>query len=170
MRLQNVFGPGQSLSNPYTGILSIFSQRLRRGETVEVFEDGLESRDFVYIDDVVEAFVSALQLDMGIGNCLSVNVGSGKRTSVVKATESLATFLEVDANYEISGRYRLGDIRHNCADISALNEVLGVTPKVNFEEGVSHFVSWMLDQDVALSAYARSLSELEEIGLLRSKN
>ncbi|WKW12526.1 NAD-dependent epimerase/dehydratase family protein [Pseudogemmatithrix spongiicola] len=165
LRYQNVYGPGQSLSNPYTGLLSIFSTRLLSGRGIEVFEDGEESRDFVFIDDVVAATTAALERDAA--NNHVIGIGSGTRTSVLQAARGLAAALGCEPELRISGRYRLGDIRHNCADLSRARQALGYVPTVTFEEGLRRFVAWVREQGPGSDGYERSLEELGARGMLR---
>lgn len=162
-RYQNVYGPGQSLSNPYTGILSIFSNLIRLGQPINIFEDGKESRDFVFIDDVVEATVAGLESRKANGKVF--NVGTGTPTTVMEAAKALMRHLEIEVPLEISGDFRKGDIRHNYADTTRLNEILGFVPAVSFEEGISRFVEWVRTQPVMESGYRQSLDEMKEKGL-----
>jgi len=128
-RLQNVYGEGQSLNNPYTGILSIFSNRIRQGKEIVLFEDGQESRDFVHVSDVAEAMALGLASDGGDG--LTMNVGSGVQVSVETIAQSLRRqWNGSGAPVVVSGQYRLGDIRHNYADISTIGRLLTFSPKV----------------------------------------
>lgn len=163
-RYQNVYGPGQSLSNPYTGILSIFSTRLLNGNPINIFEDGLQSRDFVFIDDVVDATI--LGLESEIANNNAYNVGSGINTSVLKVANNLKELYDSDADITISGNYRLGDIRHNYADLSKVKSI-GFEPQVSFEEGIEKFVAWVKQQDIQQDTYEHSIKEMKEKGLLK---
>ena len=163
-RYQNVYGPGQSLSNPYTGILSIFSTRFLNGNPINVFEDGLESRDFVFIDDVVDATI--LGLESEIANNNAYNVGSGINTSVLKVANKLKELYDSDTDITISGNYRLGDIRHNYADLSKIKSI-GFEPQVSFEEGIEKFVAWVRQQEVQQDTYDHSIKEMKEKGLLK---
>ena len=163
LRLQNVYGPGQSLRNPYTGILSIFSTRILNNSVVEIFEDGLETRDFVYVDDVVTAIMNALEIETN-GN-LILDIGSGKPTTVLQVVQKLSEFLGKDAEYRISGAYRIGDIRHNFADINYANELLNFEPEVDFDSGLKNFAEWVLQQPKANDLYERSIRELKSFGL-----
>lgn len=165
LRYQNVFGPGQSLSNPYTGILSIFSTRILNGNDLDIYEDGLESRDFVYIDDVVEATILGIEKNEANGEVF--NVGSGVATTVKEVAESLKEFYDSDIRISISGKFRLGDIRHNYADLSKIKSLLGFTPKYNFLEGISEFVKWVKTQEVKEDKYDKSIQELREKGLMK---
>lgn len=164
-RYQNVYGPGQSLSNPYTGILSIFSTRIRSGQTINIFEDGLESRDFVFISDVVEATVAGIERDSG--NSLIFNVGTGQAITVLDVVKMLMREFGAEVPVEVSGMYRTGDIRHNYADISLLRDLLQVTPKVQFDEGIRKFVAWVKAQAECKSDYVKSLEEMRSRGLLK---
>jgi dTDP-L-rhamnose 4-epimerase len=166
LRYQNVYGPGQSLTNPYTGILSIFSNLLRDNAPIDIFEDGSESRDFVYIDDVVEA--TMLALESKTEACEIFNVGSGEGKTVKEVAELLKRLFESNSTLQISGRFRLGDIRHNYADISKATSGLNFAPKVSFEEGLKEFVAWVKKQEVLPSSYESSLKEMVKIGLLKS--
>ena len=165
-RYQNVYGPGQSLKNPYTGILSIFSTQIRNGNDINIFEDGNESRDFVFIDDVVEATV------LGIQNpdvCFDTfNVGSGVQTTVKQVAETLKKNYNSNVDINISGDFRLGDIRHNFADLSKIKEKLDFTPQYSFEEGVDKFVKWVLSQEVHEDKYSNSIDEMKAKGLYKN--
>ncbi len=164
-RYQNVYGPGQSLTNPYTGILSIFSNRIRAGQSINIFEDGLESRDFVYIDDVVNATAAGIEDERANGKVF--NVGTGKAITVLQVAKELMKHFGKEVSYDVSGMYRLGDIRHNYADITRLQTILNVTPEVQFEEGIERFVNWVKSQESSESNYENSLVEMREKGLLK---
>ena len=165
LRYQNVYGPGQSLSNPYTGILSIFSTRMLNNNPINIFEDGQESRDFVFIDDVVDATLLAIQ-DNRIQSA-AMNVGSGVSTSVQTVADSLKRMYQSDVKISVSGNYRLGDIRHNKADISKIKECLGFVPKVSFEDGLKKFVEWVKKQDINSDNYDQSINEMKDKGLMK---
>jgi len=165
LRYQNVYGPGQSLKNPYTGILSIFSTLIRQGKPINIFEDGLESRDFVYVDDVVEATFLATTEPAAAGEIF--NVGSGVATTVLEVVEALFNAYGASVPTSISGNYRLGDIRHNVADITRLGQVLGFTPATPFRDGVLRFANWVLSEPVEDDAYDKSLREMADRNLLR---
>jgi len=164
-RYQNVYGPGQSLSNPYTGILSIFSTRIKNGNDISIFEDGEESRDFVYIDDIVEATILGLEKEEA--NFESFNVGTGVCTDVMTVANTLVKYLDIPTKIEITGNYRLGDIRSNYADLSKINSLLGFVPTVSFDEGISRFVNWVNQQEVQQDSYQQSINELKERGLFK---
>lgn len=165
LRYQNVYGPGQSLKNPYTGILSIFATLIRQGKEINIFEDGLESRDFVYIDDVVEATFRAATVAEAAGGVF--NVGSGVATTVREVVDALFSAFGSVVPTRVSGNYRLGDIRHNVADTTRLREVLGYEPTVAFRDGVARFVEWVLSEPLERDSYQRSLDEMASRNLLK---
>jgi dTDP-L-rhamnose 4-epimerase len=165
LRYQNVYGPGQSLSNPYTGILSIFSKRILSGDDINIFEDGMESRDFVYIDDAVRATSLALFSERADGQVFGI--GSGVRTTVLQAAQALCTALGRSVELKVSGAFRLGDIRHNFADLSKARKLLGFEPLVTFESGIDRFVEWVAKQPRTPDGYEQSLVELRSKGLMR---
>jgi dTDP-L-rhamnose 4-epimerase len=165
LRYQNVYGPGQSLSNPYTGILSIFSTLIRNGKDLNIFEDGQESRDFVYIDDVVSATMLSLEKDEANGKIF--NVGTGEATNVITVANQLIEKYRSNSKITISGNYRLGDIRHNYADLTKINKCLGFVPKYNFANGIEKFTQWVLTQQVIESKYDSSIEEMKGKGLLK---
>lgn len=164
-RYQNVYGPGQSLSNPYTGILSIFSTRIKNGNGINIFEDGKETRDFVYIDDVVEATIRGIEVPEANGHVF--NVGTGVATDVFTVASTLIANYSVDVPVTISGNYRLGDIRHNYADITAARTILGFEPKWSFAEGIAEFCKWVNTQSVQKDNYESSIEEMKKKGLYK---
>jgi dTDP-L-rhamnose 4-epimerase len=171
LRLQNVYGEGQSLNNPYTGILSIFSNRIRQGKEIVLFEDGQESRDFVHVSDVAEAMMLGLTSEGGDG--LTLNVGSGTPVSVELVARSLKRqFYDSSTLMVVSGQYRLGDIRHNFADLSVIRRSLDFSPKVPLEEGMARFVRWVKTQPIIQNGTEDGLDranrELIERGLMKA--
>jgi dTDP-L-rhamnose 4-epimerase len=164
-RYQNVYGPGQSLSNPYTGILSIFSTQIRNNNEVQIFEDGEESRDFVYIDDVVEATILGIEKEEANGEIF--NVGTGEPIQVLKVAQSLIKAYNIEVPLKITGKFRLGDIRHNFADMSKIKSKLGFVPKVSFNEGIEKFTKWVLEQEIQEDRLGDSLEEMKKKGLLK---
>lgn len=165
LRYQNVYGPGQSLSNPYTGILAVFSTRILNGNPIEIFEDGLESRDFVYIDDVVNANILAMESQDADNQVF--NVGYGKAISVLSIAEKLLKLYNKDVEIKISGRYRVGDIRHNYADISKIKSILNFVPKVDFDSGLLKFANWVKTQNIHKDNFENSILELKNKGLFK---
>lgn len=164
LRLQNVYGEGQSLKNPYTGILSIFSTKIRRGLELPIYEDGLESRDFVHVSDVVAAFAKALATPEPVNGI--VNVGYGQATSVLDVAASLSRAFGAEPNTRITGEYRLGDIRHNAADVTRLQTLLGHTPEVNLDTGLSRFAAWVGTQALPEDQLEKAKAELVQKGLM----
>lgn len=164
-RYQNVYGPGQSLSNPYTGILSIFSNRIRNKSPINIFEDGKESRDFVYIDDVVSVTAKAVMYDKPLVDVF--NVGSGVPTDVFSIARTLQELLGIEVPTTVSGQFRVGDIRHNFADLAKVKKVFGFEPKVLVKQGLSNFVCWAVGEEVQVDRYEESLQEMKSKGLFK---
>jgi dTDP-L-rhamnose 4-epimerase len=164
-RYQNVYGPGQSLNNPYTGILSIFSTRILGGKDINIFEDGTESRDFVYIDDVVNATILGLEKEKA--DYQSFNVGTGIQTSVMEVAKELMSNYNKEVPIHITGQFRKGDIRHNVADMQKTEKLLGFQAKISFKEGMKNFTDWVKKQTIMSDQYESSLDELRSKGLLK---
>jgi dTDP-L-rhamnose 4-epimerase len=164
-RYQNVYGPGQSLANPYTGILSIFSNLAMAGQPINVFEDGKESRDFVFIDDVVQATTLGIERTQAAGNVF--NVGAGAPTDVLTVAHAVARNLGAQVPITVTGSFRLGDIRHNYACLAKVRSLLGYEPRYDFERGVALFCAWARSQGTTRSDFAGSLREMEDKGLLK---
>lgn len=165
LRYQNVYGPGQSLSNPYTGILAVFFGLARSESTIQIFEDGRESRDFVFVDDVVEATFRFIREERDFSG--SYNVGSGQRTAVSDVANAIADFFGNGTRTNVTGAFREGDIRHNFADLRKIQAATGFVPQWTFQDGVARFVDWAAEQDTQVGAYESSLCEMRERGLLR---
>ncbi len=164
-RYQNVYGPGQSLTNPYTGILSIFSTLIRNKKPINIFEDGKETRDFVFIDDVVRATFLGIEKEEANGQIF--NVGTGVATTVSNVAALLVDYYKEDVPVQITGNYRLGDIRHNFADITKIERLLSFQPQVDFKTGLKLFTDWVNSQQVQSSKYEESISEMKSKGLLK---
>lgn len=164
-RFQNVYGPGQSLKNPYTGILSIFSTQIKNGNDINIFEDGKETRDFVYIDDVTGAII--LSIDNERANYEVFNVGSNEKLDVLTIANTLKEKYNSNVNIKISGNYRLGDIKDNQADLTKIHEILGYEPKVKFKTGISNFVDWVEKQEIEQDNYTKSIEEMRLKGLYK---
>lgn len=164
-RYQNVYGPGQSLSNPYTGILSIFSTRIKNGNGINIFEDGKETRDFVYIDDVVDATILGIEKEEVNGHVF--NVGTGVATDVLTVANTLIEKYGIKVPVTVSGNYRLGDIRHNFADITAARTILGFEPKWSFSDGIGEFCNWVNNQEVQEDKYEGAIMEMKRKGLYK---
>jgi dTDP-L-rhamnose 4-epimerase len=168
LRFQNVYGPGQSLKNPYTGILSIFSTLIHNQNPINIFEDGLESRDFVYIDDVVNSIVVSLESDKANGK--SYNVGTGEATNVIEVAEALQELYGKQVPTQVTGNYRKGDIRHNFADMSLIKHDLDYEAKIDFKTGLKYFTDWVSSQTIEASQYEKSIEEMKAKGIMKSKN
>jgi dTDP-L-rhamnose 4-epimerase len=162
LRLFNVYGTRQSLSNPYTGVAAIFSSRLMNGAPPLVFEDGRQTRDFTHVSDVVEAFVRALDRDVD-GQAL--NVGGGRPRTLLELGALLAREIGVEWKPQITSSFRKGDIRHCTADHCRLESALGFRPRVELDEGVRELVAWMRGQKPA-DGVDGALSELTTRGLV----
>ena len=164
LRYQNVYGPGQSLKNPYTGILAIFSNQARSNEPIYIFEDGKESRDFVYVDDVVEATVRAVEAPLQ--KPVSLNVGTGVPVTVNEVVRQTLRHFSSGSEVTVTGAFREGDIRHNCASTERLKATLGFVPGWKFEDGLREFLNWAGGERLEERNYEKSLAELREKGLM----
>lgn len=164
LRFFNVYGSGQSLGNPYTGIMTIFATRIISGCPPLIYEDGKETRDFVHVFDVVRACILAMNSDKAVYQV--VNVGSGKALSILDMACAMIREMGVTLEPEIIGKYRVGDIRHCYADIRYAEEVLRYQPQVTFEDGLREFLIWAQDQH-AEDKLAAATAELEKHGLFR---
>lgn len=164
MRFFNVFGPNQALSNPYTGVLAIFASRLLNGKPPVIYEDGHQQRDFVSVYDVAQACRLALEVEEAAGKVF--NVGSGQRYSIRTIADRMARTLGKEhLRPEITGKYRVGDIRHCFADISYARQVLGYRPRVSLETGLVDLANW-LEKQVAIDRVAEAGAELASRGLM----
>jgi len=169
LRFQNVFGEGQSLDNPYTGILSIFSTLIRQKKRINIFEDGLESRDFIHVFEVVKAIHASLSNE---NSSNIINVGTGNPTSVLEIVNLLYKVMNASPNYYISGDYRIGDIRHNFADVTTQKNQLYFSSSNELFINVSKFIDWAQYQNPQNSSkYENSINELKSRGyLISSRN
>ncbi len=163
LRYQNVYGPGQFSRNPYTGILAIFSNQARLNQPINIFEDGLESRDFVYVDDAIEATWRCIIADNIQAE--AVNVGSGERVAVRELVQQVMDFFGSRSRVEISGAFRQGDVRHNVADLRKARELIGFEPKWRFCEGIKRFFEWGIFQESKPDQYDFALQEMRQRGL-----
>lgn len=164
LRLWNAYGPGQALSNPYTGVLAIFAARLRNGKSPVIFEDGQQQRDFVHVRDVARAFLLALDHPAAAGGVF--NIGSGEARSVETVASVLAEAMDrPDLRPEVAGKARAGDIRHCIPDITAARDQLGYQPHENFAAGVAELARWVERQE-AIDRVAEARRELEARGLV----
>ena len=162
MRFFNVYGPRQASSNPYTGVLAIFSARLMNGRPPLIYEDGLQKRDFVSVHDVAKACV--LALETRAAEFMSFNVGSGQSYTISEIAGRLSEIFAVDINPEIVGKYRVGDIRHCFADIALAGRVLGYAPSVSLDQGLLELRGW-LEGRAHHDRVAEASAELDGRGL-----
>jgi dTDP-L-rhamnose 4-epimerase len=164
LRLFNVYGPGQALSNPYTGVLAIFASRLLNGQKPMIFEDGEQRRDFVHVGDVARAFADALELPQANGGVF--NIGSGNDRSVTEVARELAKAMgRGDIEPEIVGKSRIGDIRHCFCDTGMAAEKLGFRAAKDFQEGLAELAEWVAMQ-TADDRVDQARAELEARGLV----
>jgi len=164
LRLFNVFGPGQALSNPYTGVLAIFASRLLNGQPPLVFEDGEQRRDFVHVKDIARAFRLAMERPEANGQV--INIGSGRQYGIAEIGRRLAAAMgREDLAPEIMGKSRTGDIRHCFADISKAGRLLGFTPQFAIEDSLGELAEWVAAQS-ATDKVADARRELEARGLV----
>jgi dTDP-L-rhamnose 4-epimerase len=164
LRFFNVYGPGQALSNPYTGVAAIFAARLLNEKPPVIFEDGKQSRDFTHVSDIVRGILLALESDSAAGH--AVNLGTGRPTTVDEVAHVLAERMELDIDPERNEQYRAGDIRHCFADPTRARELLGFEAKTDFVQGMSELASWLQDQE-ADDRVDQATSELVARGLTR---
>lgn len=150
LRYFNVYGPRQALSNPYTGVAAIFCSRYLNGRGPVVFEDGLQSRDFIHVRDIARANLMALESDAAAGH--AINIGTGRSTSIKRVADLLLENLYPDRlddkelQLQIENRYRAGDIRHCYADIALARELLGYEPTIAYEDGIAELIEWVRSQ------------------------
>jgi dTDP-L-rhamnose 4-epimerase len=164
LRLWNVYGPGQALSNPYTGVLAIFSSRLHNNQPPMIFEDGHQRRDFVHVEDVAQAFVLALDHPDAAGEVY--NIGSGQDRSVRDVARLLASAMNRRSlEPEVTGKARIGDIRHCIADIGKARTELGFKPQRDFAKGLAELAEWVAQQQ-AEDRVQEARKELEMRGLV----
>lgn len=164
LRLFNVYGPRQALSNPYTGVLAIFAARLLNRRPPVVFEDGHQLRDFVSVHDVARAFALALSSRRAVGQVL--NIASGQTRTVLEVAADLATVLDQDLEPEVPGRCRVGDVRHCTADISRARDLLDYRPEVDFERGLAELAAWLRGR-IPVDRVELAHQELVARGLVR---
>jgi len=164
LRYFNVYGSRQALSNPYTGVCAIFSARLLNGKSPVIFEDGLQSRDFVHVRDIVQA--NMLAMEKQEADYQVFNVGSGRALTILDIARILTSSIAPDSGLEpqIANRFREGDIRHCYADISRIRNSLGYEPSVPFEDGIDELTRWVSTQ-AAEDKFEQARKELEERGL-----
>jgi dTDP-L-rhamnose 4-epimerase len=164
LRFVNVYGPRQALSNPYTGVAAIFSGRLLNGKPPMIFEDGLQSRDFVHVKDIVQGLLLCMERDEA--NYEAINIGTGRQFAILDMAKALIRELNVNVEPQIVNQFREGDIRHCFADITKARRLLGYQPQVTFEKGVGDLVEWVSRQN-AEDRVEAAAAELTAHGLTR---
>lgn len=164
LRFSNVYGPGQALSNPYTGVAAIFASRLLNGEAPSLFEDGKQQRDFTHVNDIVQANLLAASCDTA--NYQAVNVGTGSGTPLLELAATLSDGLGVAVTPEVTQRFRAGDTRHCFSNIQRARDLLGYEPTVSLREGMAEYVRWLQARN-APARYGDGNSELLARGLVR---
>jgi dTDP-L-rhamnose 4-epimerase len=164
LRFFNVYGPGQALSNPYTGVAAIFASRLLNRRSPVVFEDGEQSRDFIHVSDIVRGIMRALESDSAAGH--AINLGTGIPTTVAEVAHVIADGLGLDIAPAFNQRYRAGDIRHCRADVTLGRELLGFEAQVPFAGGMRELLDWLQDQE-AVDRVDDATSELAARGLTK---
>ncbi len=162
-RCFNVYGPRQSLSNPYTGVTAIFISRLKNNNQPVVYEDGMQTRDFVSVHDVVDALIIGMKKNEA--NFQIMNIGGGMAVSVKKIAEILSKLLKKNLQPKINGKFRKNDIRNCFADISKAKKILGWYPNVNLEEGFKELIKWSEGQE-SLDNFDKAEKELRNKNLL----
>ena len=165
LRYFNIYGPRQSLSNPYTGVAAIFSSRLVNRKPPIVFEDGQQSRDFIHVCDIVRA--NLLAMERSSADYEVFNVGTGVPTTILRMAQLLSQYLEVDVEPKITGKFRAGDIRHCIAAGAKIKDRLGFEPSVRFEDGLGDLVRWVQEEGKAVDRVERATRELAARGLVR---
>ena len=165
LRFQNVYGPGQSLKNPYTGILSIFSTQILNGNPISIFEDGKESRDFIFINDIVDSIILSIESKITTGEIY--NVGTGIPTTVLNVAQTLIEEYKINIPINITGNFRIGDIRHNYADISKIKSQLNFEPKYSFKQGIKIFTNWVSKQKINNDNFTISINEMKNKGIFK---
>jgi dTDP-L-rhamnose 4-epimerase len=168
LRFQNVYGPKQELGNPYTGIIGIFTNAISQDNPLEIFEDGLVTRDFVFVGDVAEAVVKCAIYEKPL-NAI-INIGTGLAMTLVEVVETIGEIVGKPAQYKISGRFRVGDIRHAVADMSQYEAILGTWLPTSLKDGLAQYLDWYLGQKPLNHATLQaSLKEMERTGLLLAR-
>lgn len=165
LRLFNVFGPGQSLTNPYVGVLGTFFRRIKSGDDIDIYEDGKMQRDFVYVGDVVES----LRIVGGNEKAFNevINVGSGSPVTLGEAGSEMIKALGADAKMHFSGKYRLGDIHHAVADTKKIERLLAYRPPTEFSKGLENYVNWAQSENyIKADIDSEAEAELKEKKLL----
>jgi dTDP-L-rhamnose 4-epimerase len=166
LRYFNVYGPRQSLSNPYTGIAPVFCSRVSEGKPIAIYEDGRSVRDFIHVKDVARA--NLLALTYSGEDSIVLNVGSGVKMTILDLAEAICAQMGAEPRLEFTGQYRTGDIRSCFADISTARETLGFEAAVDLDKGVSDLVNWVNGQEATSNRYEETVREFEQRGLMQN--
>ena len=166
LRLQNVYGPGQSLRNPYTGVLMTFCNRALAGDPLVLYEDGEITRDFVHVDDVVAALAIIGSRDRLLRETL--NIGSGIATTIRHAAETIRDAARSSSSVVVGGQFRMGDVRHAVADVRRAGEAFGFRRTVEFADGIGRLLDWVRQQAPVPDRSAATARELAARGLLKT--
>jgi dTDP-L-rhamnose 4-epimerase len=165
LRFQNVYGPKQELGNPYTGIIGIFTSAITNDEPIDLFEDGLMTRDFVYIEDVAQAIVRCALFNKDISS--TINIGSGLATTLKELVETIAEISNKSLNVSFSGRFRVGDVRHAVSSMDCYKRLFGEWNPTSLREGLKNYLNWYSSQNpLSKENLQSSLKEMESKGLL----
>jgi len=162
LRYFNIYGPRQSISNPYTGVLAIFMSRLKNNNPLVVFEDGLQTRDFIHVSDIVKANLLSLKEE---ADYEMFNVGTGKANNLLEIISFFSETLNIKIDPQPTKKYRQGDIRHCFADISKIQAKLGFSPSMGLKEGIKDLCGWAQNQS-ADDQVSRAMGELDKKGLI----
>tara|TARA_B100001123_G_C15184755_1_gene976826 strand:+ start:92 stop:1204 length:1113 start_codon:yes stop_codon:yes gene_type:complete len=165
LRYQNVYGPGQSLSNPYTGIISVFANRIYNNNKILIFEDGKQTRDFIFIDDVSNINFLVMENQLAVNKVF--NIGTGNPVKVYDLFKLILKIMKGEKNVKITNKYRLGDIRHNFADTRKLKRIFKYDQSINLEKGLTNFICWFQNQKIPKNNFEKSMQELIKKGLYR---
>jgi dTDP-L-rhamnose 4-epimerase len=165
LRFFNIYGSRQALSNPYTGVAAIFSGRMLEGQPPVIYEDGRQVRDFIHVSDIVQA--CRLAIENAAADYQVLNVGTARPVSVLQVAEILARELGYAGEFQVTGKFRAGDVRHCFADISLIQRLLGFAPSYTFEDGVRELVQWVAEQRGLTAAAPDAHAQLAAHGLVR---
>lgn len=167
-RFQNVYGPGQSLANPYTGVLGIFSNLMRKNLPIEIYEEGKIARDFVFVGDVVSTIVESIHNEAFDGK--TINLGSGELSKLTDVAYLMKSKIGSDSSIQLTTQFRLGDIAGNYADNSLLKSIYPFEP-TSLSIGMKKYTDWILQQPIdnnSIDVFRDSIGVLKENGLMGS--
>ncbi len=163
LRFFNVYGPRQSLSNPYTGVTAIFISRLKNNKPPVVYEDGLQTRDFISVHDVVDALVKSIDSKQATGH--AINISSGRAIAIKDVSSMLARLLHKNIKPQITGRFRKGDVRHCFADIRLAKRLLNWQPRVSLNQGFFELIKWS-EKEESVDLFDQAEKELRDKSLV----